>query len=131
MKLTAKHYAETLHELCSGKEKNEIDSVVKEFIEFLAHRGKSAIIKGIQLELGRIVDREQGIVRAKVVLAEKDAKVEKALATELIELFGENIVTHTDYDPSIIGGVIITVGDTVVDASILNQCEKLQSILAT
>ncbi|MBI4239733.1 F0F1 ATP synthase subunit delta [Candidatus Uhrbacteria bacterium] len=128
-KLSAKQYAESLVELARGKSQKEIDALLRECINSLARQGKAKIIHSLLKELRSILDREEGTIRVHIVMASKCAKVEKEVAASLLNVFGKASDITFDYDPSLIGGMIVRAQDRVVDASVSNQIEKLRAAL--
>lgn len=129
MKIKAKQYAESLYEMVKDKDVKEIDCIMGEFIHFLAKQGKTKILAQVKEELESLVDTAEGTTRVHAVLAKEDPHSEKALLVELKKTLGKDIEVETQYDPAIIGGVILTIGDTRVDASIAHQLERLKNAL--
>ena len=68
-----------------------------------------------------------------VTVARELAGPEKdALARQLGRLFGKRVVPHMSLNPAILGGVIVKVGDTVMDGSVRRRLASLrQRMLAT
>ncbi len=92
------------------------------FIRFLSaiiRRGRQALIPRVAHEYLALVDVKQDRVHAGVTVARKpDEKLQKELVRRLSEIFGKTVVPHFREEPSIIGGVIIRVGDRVMDGSL-------------
>jgi len=72
-------------------------------------------------------------VHANVTVAREPADQEKkALVQQLSRLFGKRVVPHISINPSILGGVIVKVGDTVMDGSVRRRLASLRGrMLAT
>ena len=51
------------------------------------------------------------------------------LTAALANATGKQVTLKTIVDPSIIGGVVATVGDTVIDGSVRTRVEQLKSRL--
>ena len=51
---------------------------------------------------------------------------QRALADKLGRVYGEEMSIHTEIDPSILGGLVIRVGDEVIDGSLSRKLEKLR-----
>ena len=63
------------------------------------------------------------LIQAAKELNEKDiAKVKE----ELAEHFGSNIKLNYKHDPSLIGGLVLKVGSTMVDTSIKNKLQQIE-----
>ena len=55
-----------------------------------------------------------------------------ALTQQLSRLFGKRVVPHITLNPAILGGVIVKVGDTVMDGSVRRRLADLRKrMLAT
>ena len=51
---------------------------------------------------------------------------ERALADKLGRVYGKAMSIHTVIDKSILGGLVIRVGDEVIDGSLSTKLEKLR-----
>jgi F-type H+-transporting ATPase subunit delta len=49
------------------------------------------------------------------------------LTRQLSRLFGKRVVPHITLNPAILGGVIVKVGDTVMDGSVRRRLATLRS----
>jgi len=66
-------------------------------------------------------------MHARVTLARESSDAEvKAIAAQLSRVFGKEVVPHVAVDPSIIGGVVVNVGDTVLDGSVRKRLGTLR-----
>ena len=54
---------------------------------------------------------------------------ETRLAAALANATGKNVSLKPIVDPSVLGGVLATVGDTVIDGSVRTRLEQLKSRL--
>jgi len=68
-------------------------------------------------------DSVVGEVRSAVPL---DDKQQKELARALSKATGKNVTVKVIVDPSVIGGIVATVGDTVIDGTIKRRLEQLR-----
>jgi F-type H+-transporting ATPase subunit delta len=55
-----------------------------------------------------------------------DDKQQKELAASLSKATNKNVTVKVIVDPSIIGGVVAKVGDTVIDGSIKRRLDQLK-----
>ena len=77
-----------------------------------------------------MVSQHLGIVKATVTSAVELSKEQLAQIRNKIENgTGKTVELHTIINPSIIGGMIIRVGDHVVDASISGRLQTLKEKL--
>jgi F-type H+-transporting ATPase subunit delta len=73
---------------------------------------------------------ERGIVVAEVTTAEQlnDAELD-FIRQKLEAMTGQKVELALKIDPDIIGGIIVRIGDQVIDGSVRNKLEKMRSRL--
>ena len=97
------------------------------FLRVLAKHGRLDLLQGIrrqsEIELERRAGKRRvGVSSATELSAELLASIKSSLATSL----GCDPILETRIDPSLIGGVVIRVGDTVYDGSLKTQVKQLR-----
>ncbi len=123
----------------SAEQKNEIlarafaDRLPRLFVRFLeaviTHR-RQHLLPEIALEYHDLVDEIEGRVHADVTVArEPDAGERESLVRELSRVLGKRVVPHLRIRSDILGGVIVRVGDTVMDGSVRRRLNLLRSRL--
>ncbi|MES2177863.1 MAG: ATP synthase F1 subunit delta [Gemmatimonadota bacterium] len=98
------------------------DRMPRNFLRFLqslvSHR-RQMLIPEIAREYLDLVDAAEGRLHARVTVARETPDSEKSeIAAQLSRVFGKDVIPHLTVDPSIMGGVIVHVGDTVLDGSV-------------
>lgn len=79
-----------------------------------------------------LVREDRGIVVADVTTAEQLTPEAQAMVQERLQrLVGKQIEMRLAVDPSIIGGIVAKVGDSIIDGSVTSQLRKLRTRLAT
>lgn len=79
-----------------------------------------------------LVREDRGIVVADVTTAEQLSPEAQAMVRERLQrLVGKQIEMRLEVDPSIIGGIVAKVGDSIIDGSVTSQLRKLRTRLAT
>ena len=97
------------------------------FLQTLVRHRRQMLIPAISREYLDIVDEAEGRMHARVTLARESSDAEvKAIAAQLSRVFGKEVVPHVAVDPSIIGGVVVNVGDTVLDGSVRKRLGTLR-----
>ena len=119
----------------SYERKNEIlsrafgDRVPRVFLRFLqtmVHNRRQMMIPEIATEYMKLLDAEEGRVHAEVTLARPATDAEtKDIGTQLSRVLGMNVLPQVVIDPSIMGGIIVKVGNTVMDGSVIRRLSKL------
>jgi F-type H+-transporting ATPase subunit delta len=97
----------------------------------LIERHRLGLLPGILSHFDALADREAGIVRAEVTAAiAVDARLEREISDALAKKIGKSVQTTVLSDPSIVGGLVIRIGDRVIDDSVRTHLQQLQAALA-
>jgi F-type H+-transporting ATPase subunit delta len=110
--------------------RNGLTDMVKNFLRVLLEKNRIGAIQDIADYYGRLTDEIRNIARAEIVTArplkkETLANVEKALTG----LTSKKMKVQLQEDPSLIGGIIVKIGDLVLDGSVRAQIEALKVTL--
>ena len=97
----------------------------------LTSRGQVQVLPGIADSFQEMLDAHQGIERAEVVSAVSlsDAQREQ-VAQMLNDLSGKDVRLTTRVDPEILGGLVIRIGDRVMDGSARARLQNMRRELA-
>ncbi len=97
------------------------------FLQSLVSHRRQMLIPEIAREYLDLVDAAEGRMHARVTVARETPDDEKsAIAQQLSRMFGKDVVPHLSVDPAIMGGVIVHVGDTVLDGSVRKRLMSLR-----
>jgi len=110
-----------------------VPPVFLRFLETVILKRRQMLIPEIAAEYRMLIDESEDRVHVNVTVAREPAQPEKdALVKQLSRLFGKRVVPHISLNPAILGGVIVKVGDTVMDGSVRRRLASLkQRMLAT
>ena len=121
----------------SVKQKNEIflkaygPTMPKTFVRFLqalVRNRRQMLIPEIAHEYQDLVDQVEGRVHASVTVArEANDADRKVIAEQLSRALGKDVVPHFVVNQAILGGVIVRVGDTVLDGSVRRRLTMLRA----
>jgi F-type H+-transporting ATPase subunit delta len=96
----------------------------------LIERNRTMLIPQIREMFDDRLRQERGIVVAEVTTAERLTDAERdAIGERLVTMTGKRVELLLKIDPEIIGGIIIRIGDQVIDGSVRNKLEKMRSRL--
>jgi F-type H+-transporting ATPase subunit delta len=85
------------------------------------------LIPEIAVEYANLVDESVGRVHARVTVAkETSADENNVIARELSRAVGKEVVPHMSVNPAILGGVVVRIGDTVMDGSVRRRLGTLR-----
>ena len=100
---------------------------VVRFLQAVTKRGRQMLIPEIAIAYASLVDEVVGRVHATVTLARPTDAAERAsIAAALSTSLGKIVVPHVVIDPTIIGGAIVRVGDSVRDGSVKRRLAILR-----
>jgi F-type H+-transporting ATPase subunit delta len=109
----------------------EMADVSKKVVTFLSKRRLLGKSKNILVELGKMVNKEEGRIVAKVYSAiPLDLKMRAYLEQAIKKRYSAtHVVLNERVDSGLVGGVRIEVNDELIDLSIKNRIYKLQEYL--
>jgi F-type H+-transporting ATPase subunit delta len=97
------------------------------FIEAVVSRRRQMLIPEIAQEYMDLVDVAENRLHANVTVArEADEKTKKLIAERLSRVFDKTVVPHLTVDERILGGLVVRVGDTVMDGSVRRRLGALK-----
>ena len=92
--------------------------------------GRLSVLPEIASQFRSLVNDRGGIADAQVVSAfPLDANQQAGLAKVLEKRFGRQLKVAVTVDPTLIGGVRVTVGDEVLDTSVVARLEQMRAAL--
>jgi F-type H+-transporting ATPase subunit delta len=105
---------------------------VQNLIFLLVRRSRIEQLPRVVDEFRRLDDIRQGITHATATSAAPLTDLEvRALTARLEQMTGGRIALETDVDESLLGGLIVRVGDRLIDGSVRGRLERLRNQLAT
>lgn len=106
------------------------DRAPEDFLRFLdavVKRSRQALLPTIAREYHDLVDAKFNRVHAGVTLARTpDAALRDAVRRRLSDVFGKEVIPHFHEDAAILGGVIVRMGDRVMDGSLRRKMVRLK-----
>ena len=127
--LYAREFRErTLAEVCA---RGQFAREVEEFFKVLLERRRLDQYEAILEAYEELIDEREGRVRALLVSARPLPGEDRDRIADVIRRrLGKEVVVRTEVDPSLIGGVRVQIGSTVIDGSVRNQINQVKERLA-
>ena len=101
------------------------------FLELLAEKHRMPALFRIRTRFDELWDRENQRLEVTVTSAvELDPAVVESIGAEIERKTGKTIELHSEVDESIIGGLVLQVGNRVLDASVHSRLDKLRREVA-
>jgi F-type H+-transporting ATPase subunit delta len=106
-------------------------AAIRGVLELLLERDRVGIVPRIASAFGDLVDRREGVVKARITTpVTLDDRERSALLGRLEQASGKKIRATFVVDASLIGGAKVQVGDRLIDSSLRVQLEHLARQLA-
>jgi F-type H+-transporting ATPase subunit delta len=131
MRVTSKQLAQVLYEITDKKSKNEVQNSVADFARYMHKERKLKLAEKIIEQFGKIYNHKNGIVEAEAVSRKMLNESEMRKVKHFVkERYGaKEVVLKNIVDEKIKGGIIIKVGDEVMDGSVSGRITELRKIL--
>jgi F-type H+-transporting ATPase subunit delta len=124
--------ASTKNAVLSKAFQDRMPRIFVRYLQSLVTHRRQMLIPTIAREYMDLVDEQENRLHARVTVArEADAETQGMIAAQLSRLFDKTVIPHISVDPSILGGVVIHVGDTVLDGSVRKRLASLRRRMLT
>lgn len=98
------------------------------FLHALVNHRRQMLLPEIARSYHDLVDEVEGRLHASVTVAQEPGAGERrAISSQLSRAYGKEVVPHFLLNPAILGGVVVRVGDTVLDGSVRRRLAILKS----
>jgi F-type H+-transporting ATPase subunit delta len=109
-----------------------LNGPARNLVLLLVRRNRIRQLPRVAAEFRRLDDRRNGLTHATATSAAKLGPDEvKAITARLEELTGGRIALETAVDPSLLGGLVVRVGDRLIDGSVRGRLDRLRNQLAS
>jgi ATP synthase F1 delta subunit len=109
----------------------DAEPVLMNFLEALIERSRMPAIFRIRDRYDKLWDEEQKVLPVQVTSAvELEEGTVETIADEIRKQTGQHVEISSRVDPDIIGGLVLRVGNSILDASIRNRLNELRRQVA-
>jgi F-type H+-transporting ATPase subunit delta len=107
------------------------DETVLNFLELLTENHRMPVIFRVRRELDRLWEEANQLLPVQITSAiPLDASVAQRIGDEIGRQTGRRVQLKSTVDPDVIGGVVLRVGNSILDASIRTRLEALRKQVA-
>jgi F-type H+-transporting ATPase subunit delta len=97
------------------------------YLESIVQRGRQGLFHEIAKAYEKLLDAHLGRVHAAVLTAHAvGPDLAKAIAASLAKLVGKEVLPHFRADPRLLGGLVVRIGDRVLDGSVRRRLSQLR-----
>ena len=114
-----------------GRAVEDADPAVLNFLELLVEKHRMPAIFRIRRELDRLWEDANQLLPVTITSAvELDSSTVEGIGKAIGEQTGRKVELTTNVDPDVLGGIVLRVGNSILDASIRNRLEQLRRQVA-
>jgi ATP synthase F1 delta subunit len=109
----------------------DADPLLTNFLELLIENHRMPVVFRMRRELDRLWERQNRLLAVEVTsaVALEDATVAR-IGEQVGTQTGRRVQLTSTVDPEILGGIVLRVGNAILDASIRNRLEQLRRQVA-
>jgi F-type H+-transporting ATPase subunit delta len=109
-----------------------VNPLVRNLVSLMVSRGAVDLMHDVQTSYNRLVDIQQGRQQVEVTSAVPLSDQELERITRFVsDLIRKEAVVSTEVDNSILGGVVIQIGDQILDGSTRARLEELRKQISS
>ena len=110
---------------------SDTDPAVLNFLKLLIEKHRMPVVFRIRAEFDRLWEEENKLLPVEITSAiELDKDIVKQLGDRISEQTGRKVELSSRVEPDILGGIVVQVGNSVLDASVRNRLEQLRRQVA-
>ena len=107
-----------------------VSTPVQNLVQLMLRRGRIDELPRVAAEFRRLDDQRQGVIHATATSAAELTRDEaRALVARLEQQTGGRVELDEEVDPSLLGGLIVRIGDRLIDGSVRGRLERLRNQL--
>ncbi|SHI60106.1 ATP synthase F1 subcomplex delta subunit [Geosporobacter subterraneus DSM 17957] len=111
--------------------KGRLTDEMMNFLKILLDKRRTGVLEYIAKEYHKLANEHNNVVEAVAVTTVPLKSEEQAkLVAKLTVVTGKRVYLKNQIDPAIIGGMLVRIGDQVIDGTIQSRLNKLQEDLA-
>ena len=130
MKYTAKQYAEALYLAVSESKPRDSDRILDNFAFMLKEQGALGILNEIEKQFYNHEREGRGVRAAEVTTSrELTSDQERHIIKELNAYLGGRVELKKKVDEGLIGGIVVKVGEEIIDGSVKGNLKDLKEKL--
>jgi F-type H+-transporting ATPase subunit delta len=113
---------EGMHQAVTGA-----DEAVANFLELLLENHRMPVVFRVRRDFDRLWEEANKLLPVQITSAvELDPSVADRIGEEIGRQTGRTVELTSTVDPDVIGGIVLRVGNSILDASIRNRLENLR-----
>lgn len=112
--------------------RGKVHTTLLNFLKVLCRRGRIGSLRGIQVSANEMRDEQLGRVRVTVTSAFALTDEQRnSIAAKLGSSLGKEVVLDERVDESLLGGILVRIGDQVFDGTVLGKMAAIRSAVSS
>ena len=128
MAYTIKQYAEALYHSLQEAGPKDHNAIIENLVQVMKRNSDLSKYEQVVFEYERIQQKADGVIPTEITVAKKALADDKIWNDLNKQADNKLLKLRKKVDEEIIGGVVIRMGDTQIDASIRTQLDSLKSL---
>jgi ATP synthase F1 delta subunit len=114
-----------------AKAVTDVDPIVANFLGLLLENHRMPVVFRVRREYDRLWEEANKLLPVEITSAvELDPSVAQRIGDEIGRQTGRTVELTSTVDPDVIGGIVVRVGNSILDASIRTRLENLRKQVA-
>jgi F-type H+-transporting ATPase subunit delta len=108
----------------------QVSDLLRGFVGVLARNNRLDLLRGVAGAYRQLLEERAGRVPVKVTAAVELSDAQRAaIASSLKNVLDQEPVLDVRVDPDLLGGMVVQVGDTVIDTSVRTRLQSLRTLM--
>ncbi len=108
----------------------QVDPLLMSFLGVMNDKNRLSLLPDVCGAFDELLADERGIVEVDVTVPRKMGKAElESVRAKVADALGKEVVIHQYVDETLLGGLVIKVGDTLIDGSVRKQLDEMRQTL--
>ncbi len=126
---TIKEYAVALFLAVQESKPEEHELVIENLVGVLKNNAQLELFAEIVTEFERLTNEQSNVKQVEVTFA-REVSSNKKILDELNSVIGPKLEVRAKVDNELVGGMVLRVDDTLIDASIKGQLQRMKKDLS-
>jgi ATP synthase F1 delta subunit len=110
---------------------SDADPVIVNFLKLLIEKHRMPVLLRIRANYDALWEEENKLLPVHITSAvELDSAIVEQLGDRISEQTDRKVELSADVDPDLLGGIVVRVGNSILDASVRNRLEQLRKQVA-
>ena len=107
--------------------RGRVSDLLYRFLQVLNQKGRLATLPSVARSFENLIDEKRGVVEVDAHVAQQlDQNQTDKIAQHIGAFLGSQVVLHQHVDHNLIGGLVLRIGDKLIDGSVATRLRSIQ-----